>query len=108
MTPPRHQTQTERDLAGMAAKKEREREDSSPEYVEEDDDYTGKFSTDPEKLSRLRSNRPTPERISKLERKNDLLVEELIKGNKWRREIMMKIVAGFIALATAYLLGKHT
>lgn len=69
VTPPkRHQSQTDRDLAGIAAKKEREAvvedfviEESSQAY------------DDPDARKAFRAKRQTNERISRLEEKHDEL-----------------------------------
>lgn len=112
MTPPkRHQTQTERDLSGLAAKHKREADrEVVPEYVEQDDDYTGKFLTGQisrDDLVAERRKRPDSKRLEKLEAKNDVLVAELLASNKWRRDVMLKIIAGIIALGLAYMAGRH-
>lgn len=84
------------------------------EYVSED--VTGKY-VGPE-LAEVRAieraKRPTPDRLAKLEAKNDLLVAELLNQNKARRSLMVKIVVGvfkaigaLIALAGAYLAGRR-
>lgn len=65
MTPPRRlQSQTERDIEGLA---ERKRRESAP--VEVDEEVTGKHEGD--ELARLRAQRPTDQRIARLEEKHD-------------------------------------
>lgn len=68
MTPPpikRHQSQTERDLAGIAARKER---DAAPvEFASEEDS----MAHDVDERKVLRSKRDTKERLEKLEDKHD-------------------------------------
>lgn len=73
MVPPKRlQTQTERDEASWAARKERE---ATPEPV--DEDVTGQYSG--EALRVMRSRRPTDRRLGRLEEKHDELSEELTK-----------------------------
>ena len=60
---PRLQTQTERDLSGLAARKER----SVPEPL--DEDVTGKYEG--VQREEMRERRPTPLRIKLLEKKSD-------------------------------------
>jgi uncharacterized coiled-coil protein SlyX len=64
--PPRLQSQTERDMAGLAAKRERE---SAPDFVEPE--ITGNYEGD--ELANVRARRPTPMRLSRLETKHDEL-----------------------------------
>jgi uncharacterized coiled-coil protein SlyX len=61
----RSQTSTERDMAGIAARKSRD--ESAPDFVAEE--CTGKYEG--AELERIRSRRPTPERLRILERKQD-------------------------------------
>ena len=61
---PRLQTATDRDLSGIAARKERE---SVP--VECEEDVTGRYEGD--ELRSMRSRRSSEERISRLEGKHD-------------------------------------
>lgn len=75
-TPPggsrRHQTQTERDTEGYAARKEREskeRESAGVPAPFDREEITGKYTG--EDLAERRAQRPTLERISILERKSD-------------------------------------
>lgn len=64
-SPRRHQTSTERDIAGIRAKQERE---AAPDY--ECDDITGQYVG--EELAQMRSSRrSTHQRIAILERKRD-------------------------------------
>lgn len=68
VTPPpnkRHQSQTERDLAGLAARKERDAEVA--EFV--CDDLTDRYEG--EELKRMRADRPVEKRLEKLEEKDD-------------------------------------
>lgn len=67
MTPPkpRMQSQTERDLAGLQARKER---DAAP-LVEVSGEITGKYDGD--ELVQMRGKRATEERIERLEAKHD-------------------------------------
>jgi uncharacterized coiled-coil protein SlyX len=61
----RSQTSTERDIAGIQARKSRD--EAAPDFVCED--VTGKYEG--AELERIRSRRPTPERLRILERKQD-------------------------------------
>lgn len=67
--PKRLQSQTERDIAGMAARRERHR--SSPLGVPEfhSEDVTGQYEG--EDLAQARARRPTPERLERLEKGRD-------------------------------------
>lgn len=66
----RHQTQTERDVSGLAAKAIRERESHPiPPIIE--DEVTGKYEGD--ELDARRAKRPTDERLKRLEDKHDAL-----------------------------------
>ena len=68
------QTQTERDVEGLAAKKEREREGGVPaEFASEE--ITGRLQG--EELMEARAHRPTDERIGRLEQKHDQLAQEV-------------------------------
>jgi hypothetical protein len=65
---PRHQSQTERDIAGMAARRERQAAPRGvPEFVAEE--LTGNYEG--EELARMRARRPTPHRLALLETKHD-------------------------------------
>jgi hypothetical protein len=71
VTPPkRFQSQSERDFAGLAAKRERE---AVPAFVEEE--CTGKYDGD--ELKEARALRPTDKRLEKLEDKHDKLDEKV-------------------------------
>lgn len=75
MSPPpikRHQSQTERDIAGFAARKER---DAAPVEIpmEITENYTG------DQLKEMRAKRPTDERIGRLEEKHDKLSEAVFR-----------------------------
>ncbi len=63
----RHQSQTDRDITGMAARRERQR--GVPEFISDVDDLTGTY--DGEELARARAKRPTDERIARVEKKQD-------------------------------------
>lgn len=69
--PKRLQSQTERDMAGLAARRDRHR--SAPGGIPEVhvDEVTGNYEG--EELARMRSRRPTPERLRILEAKHDSL-----------------------------------
>lgn len=67
----RHQSQTERDVSGMAAR--RARTEGVPAIV--DDDVTGRYHG--EELDRRRAARPTEARLSRLEQKQDLLAADV-------------------------------
>ena len=68
--PRRLQSQTDRDVEGMRAKKERERREVAVP-IELPDEITGKHEG--EELKMYRSKRPTEERIERLEDKHDAL-----------------------------------
>lgn len=74
----RHQTQTERDISGLAAREERdaarENADGVPEPVTYED-VTGQAEGDA--LRALRARRPTGERLERLEVKHDALVKDV-------------------------------
>src|SRR5690606_10706654 len=72
----RVQTATERDLAGIAAKKERDA--AAPEVAF--DDITGQYAHDPVTLSQMRARRSTAERLAHMERKYDALVKQLVES----------------------------
>jgi uncharacterized coiled-coil protein SlyX len=68
----RRQSQTERDIAGIAARRDRERQQAArgvPVLVSEFDDLTGKY--DGEDLALARAKRPTDARVARLEKKQD-------------------------------------
>lgn len=73
--PKRQQTQTERDLEGLAARRERVRSAPFGVPVDFDDDITGNHEG--EDLARLRAQRATPERLAHLESKYDRLGEQV-------------------------------
>lgn len=98
MTPPRHQTSTDRDLEGYAAKKAREL--AVPHEVI--DPVTGVISGPA--LYEARAKRPTEERIAHLEYKNDLLAGEVA----WLRSTIWKILGIAAALISAYIAGQHS
>lgn len=106
MTPPRHQTQTERDLDGLDAKKRREL--AVPHEV--NDPVTGVIPRGPE-LDAARAKRPTEKRFEHLEQRADMLVDELIASRVFVRRFLWKalgIVGGAITgLIAAYEIGKH-
>jgi hypothetical protein len=79
--PKRHQSQTERDIAGLAAKRERE---AAPAFIEEE--LTGQYEG--EELAEMRATRrPMPTRISRLEQKHD----DLAKSVGETREIVAEM-----------------
>lgn len=80
MPPKRFQSQTERDVAGFAARQER---DAAPEQV--DEDVTGQYSG--EVLRVMRARRGTHERIGRLEEKHDKLADEVGEIAKNSREM---------------------
>lgn len=69
--PKRLQSQTERDLAGIAARRERHAAPAQgvPEF--EVEEFTGRYEG--EELAAMRKKRPTDERIGRLEEKHDSL-----------------------------------
>ncbi len=73
--PRRHQSQTERDFAGIAARRDRARAlpHGVPLPVFEEDDLTGQYEG--EDLERARARRPTHKRIGHIEKKQDGLVK---------------------------------
>lgn len=110
MTPPRHQTQTERDMSGIEAKKKREAEhvitdDATPEEIDFEP-ATGVVPRGPA-LDAARARRPTPERVKHAEDRLDILTDELIASRAFVRKVIWRIVVGAIALAS-FLLGKHS
>lgn len=90
MTPPkpRMQSQTERDLAGIQARKERESQSAAP-TVEISGEITGNY-TGPELLA-MRSKRGTDERIGRLEEKHDTLVETVTEVRLDVREMRAEV-----------------
>ncbi len=100
---PRHQTQTERDLEGLSAKRKRE---AVPEYTDDDDDFTGKFHG-PDLWDKRRS-RPDSKRLERLEWKCDeqALIADQLRGNEWKRRTIDRVITAVIALVTGYLLGR--
>lgn len=79
------QSQTERDLAGLQARKER---DAAP-TVEISGEITGRYDGD--ELLQMRSKRPTDERIAKLEAKHDTLVETVTEVRLDVREMRAEV-----------------
>lgn len=77
----RHQTATERDLEGMAARRDREREreaaarEGVPHIVT--DDVTGQYTGD--ELKEHRAKRPTDQRVAHLEIKHDTLAATVVR-----------------------------
>ncbi len=69
--PRRHQTSTERDVQGLAAR--RERDAAVPAVVERD--ITGRYEG--EELHRHRAKRPTQDRIQRLEDKHDAVAKDV-------------------------------
>jgi hypothetical protein len=69
--PRRLQSQTERDLDGAAARRERE----GVPVETWDEDCTGKHADDPDALRAARSKRPTDERIGHVEERVDGVVQ---------------------------------
>jgi hypothetical protein len=69
--PKRFQSQTERDLAGIEARRDRHR--SAPRGIPEfrSEEVTGQYEG--EELAQARAKRPTDERIARLEQKHDSL-----------------------------------
>ena len=67
----RQQSQTERDIEGWEARKQRERARSNPLGIPAVtcDDVTGNYEG--EELARARARRPTPERLERLEKGRD-------------------------------------
>jgi hypothetical protein len=92
----RHQTQTERDLSGLAAR--RDRDAATPEFVCED--LTGRFRG--EELKRVRrERRSTAARLEHLEDKYDRLVRSVVAS---RTKIIVAVV-GAVGVLAGYLLG---
>lgn len=93
------QTQTERDVEGIAAK--RAREAAAPEYVCED--ITSKYEGEELRQAR-RSKRSTDERLEHLEDKNDKLLAMLISRSDasvaFGRGLVMKFVVAILAAAS--------
>lgn len=77
----RHQSQTERDMQGLAAKRDRE---SVPFEVPEE--ITGSYEGD--ELQEMRELRPTDKRIGRLEQKHDSLARVV---NDFRADIGAKV-----------------
>ena len=111
------QSQTDRDLQGLAARRDREREAEDrqfPEYVEED--LTGMFRTGEisrEQYNERRSKRPTEKRIESLERQNAELVTALIgRGNQrraltWKALALASAIVGLIStIVSVYLASR--
>lgn len=100
---PRHQSQTERDLEGMAAR--RERESASPPYVF--DDLTGRYQG--EELREQRSKRPTDKRVERLEEKHDSLdkVVDEIRGDVREIKGQMKGLPDLVDLLKTALAAKR-
>ena len=92
----RAQTATERDLEGLAAKRERE---AVCEPVA--DDITERLAHDPEALQTARSKRKTAERLARLEDKYDQLVHAVLTS---RTKIIVAVCTAAGAIA-GYLLG---
>jgi predicted transcriptional regulator len=67
--PKRLQSQSERDIAGLAARRVRERIGAVPEFVAEE--VTGQYQG--EELAQMRARRPTDQRIARVEEKFDAL-----------------------------------
>jgi hypothetical protein len=74
---PRQQSQTDRDMAGIAARRERERQRIAalgvPVPVPEFGDITGQYEG--VDLARARAKRPTEDRLGRLETKHDDLAK---------------------------------
>ncbi|HEY1813026.1 MAG TPA: hypothetical protein VGG74_11835 [Kofleriaceae bacterium] len=98
--PRRFQTQTERDLEGMAHRRDR---DAAPLDVDFDEDVTAKFKLQgPKALAEARDERPEDERIAILERKNDKLRDHILEIYRVREERFYRTVLKIIAaIATA-------
>jgi hypothetical protein len=102
MTPPklpRMQSQTERDMAGMAAKRERE---AAPFEVEPE--ITGNY--DGAELDEMRRKRPTDERIGRLEQKHDSLVRTV---TDFRVDIGSRVgeMSGKLDTVLAHVTASH-
>lgn len=105
----RAQTSTERDLAGIAAKKEREA--AAPEVAF--DDITGQYAHDPVTLSQMRARRSTAERLAHMERKYDALVKQLVESKTRvvqsviasRTKIVTAIISAVAGIAAGYIAG---
>lgn len=127
----RKQTQTERDLEGLAAKKEREgiRRDGShvmvgtpsplsdnfvpsgssvPDFVEEES--SAAYSHDPILLSEFRSKRPTDKRVERLESKYDKLVHSILERDERtetrRLDARTKAIIAICGVLGGGVLGK--
>lgn len=103
----RAQTSTERDLEGLAARKQRE---SAPEHIEED--ITHKYSHDPALLQqKRRTGRTTEERVEHLELKLDdvqLRYDRLVSNVLASRTKIIVALVGAAGVAAGYLLGGCT
>lgn len=108
-TLPRMQSQTERDLGGIAARKERDRERDRDSR-----DQSGGFASEPvtgnyegEALRLARSRRPTPERIEHLEDRVDDVVTTI---GEWRAEVGQQLggVSGAIGALAGEVRGLRT
>ena len=87
----RHQTSTERDMAGLAARKERDA--AVPEFVCED--ITGSYTGD-ELVNARRTRRSTEQRVEHLENKYDRLVHQVLRS---RTRIIVAIAGAIGAIA---------
>jgi hypothetical protein len=90
---PRLQSQTERDMAGIAARRERERQRIAalgvPVPVSEFGDITGQYEG--ADLARARARRPTDARIERLEKKHDELALAVVGLGKGMANIEGKL-----------------
>lgn len=73
--PKRLQSQTERDVAGYAALKERRRSPPAGVPVEFPDEITGNYEG--QDLARMRARRPTDKRLELVETKHDVLAKDV-------------------------------
>ena len=116
------QSQTDRDLQGLAARRDREREAEErelagdfPDYVEED--LTAQFRTGElscEQYTERRGKTPTPSAFfRRIEHQNTVLLNALIGRGKERRALVWKALAlagaivGLVStIVGAYLAGR--
>lgn len=103
MSKRRAQTSTERDLDGMAAKKERE---AAPSEIE--DESSAACSHDPDLLRQYRSKRSTQKRLEILETKHDELqsrYDRLVNNVLASRTKIIVAIVGAGGVALGYLVG---
>jgi hypothetical protein len=102
----RAQSQTDRDLAGIAARREREAlARATPEFVPADEDLTGNYKG--EALRQLRSQRDPEERIGHLEERVDGVIATIAE---WRAEVSKANgdVTGALGVLTGEVRGLRT